>query len=412
MPNTFNTFKNAPGQIAALAAAMLADKVQFVKTIDKVPESEFASKKGYETGDTIYISKPPRFIPGSTADITSTIQDITYEKVPLTLNVRRVVAVQATTAELATETDLKVWANQILEPAVSAIAQYVEFAFLQSATRAVSNYVGTPGSTVFDTATLVAANQKISEFACPSFSNRFALLTPSANSSAVNARKGLFQSSEKIKEQYEEGMIGTGDGFTYLMNNLLYSHTTGTATVASNALSANMTNATASVSVNGLTGTNTVTNGTVITIAGVNAVHPITKADLGYLQQFVVTADATATAGAATLAISPTPFTSASGSLQNVTAIANSGATVTFVTGAASTTLQNSLAFHKSAFRCVSVPLVLPGGLDMAAQETVEGLTIRVVRDYEPLTDRLIMRLDFLGGIVPVRPEWACRITA
>jgi hypothetical protein len=130
------------------------------------------------------------------------------------------------------------------------------------------------------------------------------------------------------------------------------------------------------------------------------------------LQQFVVTADATATAGAATLAISPTPFTSASGSLQNVTAIANSGATVTFVTGAASTTLQNSLAFHKSAFRCVSVPLVLPGGLDMAAQETVDGLTIRVVRDYEPLTDRLIMRLDFLGGIVPVRPEWACRITA
>jgi hypothetical protein len=48
----------------------------------------------------------------------------------------------------------------------------------------------------------------------------------------------------------------------------------------------------------------------------------------------------------------------------------------------------------------------------MAAQETYKGFTVRVVRDYDILTDKLIMRLDFLGGLAPVRPEWACRITA
>jgi hypothetical protein len=50
-------------------------------------------------------------------------------------------------------------------------------------------------------------------------------------------------------------------------------------------------------------GSTTFLKGDVITIATLNAVHPETKADLGYLKQFVVTADSGA--NATSLSISP-----------------------------------------------------------------------------------------------------------
>jgi len=410
MANTFNTLKNAPGQIAKLAAAMLEDKVQFCKSIDKEPESSFSMKSNYDTGDTIQISKPARFIPSSTADITSSIQDITEEKVALALNLRQVVPIALTSAEIATDMELKSWTSRVLDPAVSAIAQYIENSFLQTASQSTYNLVGTAGSTVFDTDTMLSANQKITEMGCPDFDNRFALMSPAANRSAVNARKGLFQSSSEVADQYKSGYMGTADGLNYISNNMLYRHANGTATGSITVTTTSTTGAT-TLALTG-TGAQVLKKGTVFTIAAVNAVHPITKADLGYLQQFVVTADNTASSGSYTgVAISPTIYGSGSTSLQNVSALPQSGAVVTLV-GNASTTYTQNIAYHKSAFRMASVPLFLPEGTHEAGQATSGGFTIRVIKDYTILTDRLIMRLDFLGGIAPVRPEWACRVTS
>jgi len=206
--------------------------------------------------------------------------------------------------------------------------------------------------------------------------------------------------------------MGQGMGFEFLSNNLLPIHTNGNDVVFEVRTTVSVEGQSTLV-VEALTAnTGTVKKGTVFTIAGVNAVHPITKADLGYLQQFVATADKTADAsGYATLDVSPAFYTSASGGLQNITAFPVDGAAITPV-GAASSAIVQNLAFHKSAFRMVSVPLVKPDGTDMAAQKTVDGITVRVIRDYDVLTDKLIMRLDFLGGLAAVRPEWSVRITA
>lgn len=415
MPNALNTLKNAPGVIAKLAAGMLEDQLQFCKSIDKADESDFGGKNGFNAGDTIYVNKPARFIPGSTADITSNIQDVIEEKVALTLDIRRVVPIALTSAEIATEAALKSWANRILKPAVSSIAQYVENTMLTRAVNATYNLVGTPGSTVFDTDTMLAAGQKLDEFLAPASDEKYALLNPAANRSAVNARKGLFQSSEEVSKQYKKGVIGLADGFTYLHNNLLPTHANGVDVtgIAVEASVVPISNGMSTLGVDGVASGATITAGTVFTISGVNAVHPITKADLGYLQQFTVTADVTETAGnSVTLAISPSIYYTTTDPRRNVTAapVDETGALV-FV-GPASTAYTQNLAYASSAFRMVSVPLVMPDGLDMAAQETYKGITMRVIRDYDVLTDKLIMRLDFLGGIAAVRPEWACRITA
>lgn len=415
MPNAITTNKSAPGKIAKIMAALLADELHFTKAIDNVGIDEFTPQAGgYSPGDTIFVNKPARFIVGTNRDITSSIQDINEEKVPLVLNTIFTQGVALTSNEIATDMAMKSFSKRVLEPLVSSMAQRIESSWIQAATQSVSNIVGTPGSTIFNTLTMMQAKQRMNELLVPS-GPLFAFLTPSAETSAVDARKGLFQSSEEIAKQYRNGYMGTAEGFNYMSNNLLYTHTTGTGTQTNGSVTttAALTNGATTIAVTGLTGTGTITAGTVFTVAGAFAVHPITKATLPFLQPFVVTANATAASSAATLSVSPTIYSSTGAGLQNVSALPNSGAAVVFLTGtASSTSYQQSLAFKREAFRFATVPLMLPPGVAEAYQETVNGITIRVTSDYDIKTDQYIMRTDFLGGFVTARPEWACRITA
>lgn len=410
MVNAINNVSDAGQVIAKIAAKMLADKVQFIKSIDKEPASSFNTQvNGFNVGQTIQISKPARFVPSTSADITSSIQDVVEQKVPLTLNIREVVPVALTSLEVQNQLALKDWSKRILDPAVSSIAQAVESTVLGLATNAVANTVGTAGSTTFDTDTMLSAGEKLAFNLAPQDDNWYALLNPTANRSAVNARKGLFQSSTDIAKQYKKGYIGEADGFTYLRNSMLTTHTRGTATGAITVATTSTEGAT-TIALTG-TGAQTLLAGDVFTVASVFAVHPITKAIYPYLQQFVVTANNTASSGSYTgVAISPAVYAGSNG-LQNVNALPQSGAVVTLV-GSASTGYVQNMAYHKSAFRFVSVPLMKPNGTHMIGQETVDDMTIRVWMDSSILTDKMIMRLDFLGGFLAVRPEWAVRITA
>ena len=412
MPNSFNTIKNAPGIIAAAAAQTLKDNLKFGGSIDKADASDFEGKNGYKAGDTIYTSVPARYIPQNTFDITSSIQDSVEEKRALTLDIQKTVGMDFDSTELATEVGLKQIINRFVVPAAESIAQSVEQEMLTRATQATYNSVGTAGSTAFTVADVLAGRVKLNQNLAPT-GDRMFLMNSAAGAAAVDSRKGLFQDSNNIAKQYKDGMIGRADGFDWMENELIYTHTNG-VDVTGVALTAQPTTGATTIAVNGLTinTTGVVKKGTVFTIAGVNRVHPITKVSLGVPQQFVVTADANSDgAGAATLSISPAIYTSASGGLQNIAALPTSTAPLTFV-GAAGSALAQSLQYHKNAFKMVSVPLVMPTAVEFAAQETVDGITVQVVRAFDVMQRRMITRLDFLGGLSAVRPEWACRVTA
>jgi len=152
--------------------------------------------------------------------------------------------------------------------------------------------------------------------------------------------------------------------------------------------------------------------GDVITLAGVNAVNPVpgegAKQDLGYLQQFTVTADAAAgaTTGPATLTISPPIITS--GPYQTVTAAPADDAAIV-VLGTGGTPYSQHLGFHRNAFALVTVPLVMPQGAAFKARATHKGLSIRVIRDYDITNDVEIIRLDILYGWKTIYPDIAAR---
>lgn len=403
MANTINNLKEAPGVIAKMAAQMLSDKTQFCKSIDKADPSDFDGKNGYQAGDTITTSKPARFIPSTTADITSSIQDVVEEKTTLVLDTRKVVPVSLNSAEIFTELGLKSWTKRILDPAISSIANHVESTFLDKAVKATSNLVGTAGSETFVQDTMLAAAQKIYENGCVDDDNKFALLNPFATRKAVVGRADLSNGSKDIQDSYKSGLVGVADGFTYLRNNKLpvIKNSSDVTGVAVN--DASFGEGESTLTIDGASAAPAA--GSVFTIAGVNAVDPITKQDLGYLKQFVVVS---ATTTVITLA---EPIYAASNGLKNVTELPADDAALVFV-GSASIGYAQNLAFHRNAFRMVSVPLMTPKDSQMCATETVDGMTVRVWMASDILTDKMIARVDFLGGLCAVRPEWSCRITA
>jgi hypothetical protein len=412
MANTINTVKDGPGLFAKGVAQRLRDNLKFCGFVDQADPSEFDGKNQFKAGDTIYTSIPTRKIAQrDNLDITSKNKDVTEEKAPLVLNKTATDADEFDSLELATDVDVANALKRFGMPAADTLAHEIESRCMEIASDATYNFTGTAGSNAFAISDVLAAKTALDESLCP-MGDRMLFMNSRSGAEAVDARKGLFQSSEEIAKQYRDGYIGRADGFDWVETQLVPTHTNGSDMDPAAVNDAAVAEGASTLAFDGLgAGTDTIKKGTVFTIAGVNKVHPITKADLGVLQQFVVTADVTASGGAGTMSISPSIYAGSEG-LQNVTALPADDAVITFGTGSADTTYTQNLALHKSAFKMVTVPMYQPRGVDLVASETVDGITVNIVRDYEQNTRKIITRYDVLYAFDPVRPEWSTRLTA
>ena len=68
------------------------------------------------------------------------------------------------------------------------------------------------------------------------------------------------------------------------------------------------------------------------------------------------------------------------------------------------------MGYHKDAFAFATADLVLPKGVDFSAREVMDGVSMRIVRDYDINNDKLPCRIDVLYGYKSIRPELACRL--
>jgi hypothetical protein len=204
-------------------------------------------------------------------------------------------------------------------------------------------------------------------------------------------------------------MMGRTGGFDFYENTLLANHATGTAakTTTYTVNGAVTTNGSTAVTVQ--TGSTTFKAGDIFTVAGCFRVHPETKVSTGVLQQFVVTADYAGGAGSVSFA----PAIHTSGGRQNVVAagMANSSAIVKVGAGNAEL-LTPSMVFHRDAFAFATADLVMPKGVDFAAREVYDGISLRTVRQYAISTDTMPCRIDVLYGYKTIRAQLAARIHA
>jgi len=386
MANTILT----PTAVTREALRILHQKLNFVGNIVREYDSSFANS-GAKIGDSLKIRLPNQYT--VTTGATLTTQDTTESSTTLQVATQKHVGMTFSSAELTLSLDD--FSKRIIEPAMSVLAANVE-------SDALSMYKDIYQS-VWNGASAATYNKALDarvllQRALTPVNDRTALMDPIAMADLVKDTKSLFQDSAQISKQYKEGYMGRAAGFDWSENTMLPAHTRSGANSAYLTNGATQSGATLVVD----TGATAPSAGDVITIAGVFSVHPETKVSTGVLQQFVIGT------GATTTSFPISPAIVATGATQNVSNTAADNSAVSFL-GTASTAVQTSLLFQKEAFAFATADLLMPKGIDFAAREVMDGISLRVVRQYAISTDTFPCRVDILYGFKTIRPQLAVR---
>ena len=381
---------------------ILENNLVLTRNVNRQYDDSFAVE-GAKIGSTLRIRLPDRALVTDGAALQ--VQDDNEQYTTLTVSSQKHIGVNFTSAELTMQLDD--FAERVLKPRVSQLASSVD-ADVATSYKGIYNSVGTPGTTPATSLVLLQANQKLNEFATP-MSPRYATVNPAANAGLVEGMKGLFNPTGTISRQFKNGMMGEGIlGLDEInMSQSISNHTNGNWGTSITVTSTVSTQGQSTLGISFTGSSKTWNEGDVFTIAGVYAVNPQTRQSTGSLQQFTVTA-ATSGSSTATLSISPALYTS-SNALATVDSFPQASAVVTML-GTAATAYPQNLVYHKDAISFATADLLLPQGVDMASRQVHNGISLRIVRQYDINNDRLPCRIDVLYGYAAIRPVTAVRM--
>lgn len=379
------------------ALMVLHQKANFLGTITREYDSSYA-KSGAKIGDTLRIRLPNQYTVRTGAALNT--QDVTETNTSLQVATQKGVDLNFSSEELTMDIDK--FSDRIIKPAISVLVANIE-ADVMNVYKQVANQVNNVGSAA-TFAKMIEGSKKLTDSLAP-YDNRSLNMNTQDNVDMVDALKGLFNDQNKLSENYREGRLASNFmGFGEIMENTIWpSHTTGSDDGTGDHL-VNGANQTGATITHGSEGDGTFVEGDIITFAGCYDVHPETKATRSNLKQFVVTAAMSATD--TTVSISPSIVTS--GGNQNVSASPTTGGAITKV-GGASAVHGISMGYHKDAFAFATADLVMPNGVDMASRKVLDGVSMRLVRQYDINNDKFPCRLDILYGYKAIRPELATR---
>ena len=389
--------------ITRKALEILENNLVLTRNVNRQYDDSFAVE-GAKIGSTLRIRLPDRALVTDGAALQ--VQDDNEQYTTLSVASQKHIGVNFTSAELTMQLDD--FAERVLKPRISQLASSID-ADVANSYKTMFQSVGTPGTVPSTSLVLLQAQQKLNESAAVT-SPRYATVNPAANAGLVEGMKGLFNPTDTISRQFKNGMMGMGVlGFEEInMSQSIKVHTTGTRAAATT-VNGNVAQGATTLNLTG--GANEVINaGDVFTIAGIFAVNPQTRESTGSLQQFTVLATNTASGAGAYTAVQVSPaIYDATNALATVTTLPTNGLTLTFL-GAASTGYAQNLVYHKDAITFATADLLLPQGVDMASRQVHNGISMRVVRQYDINNDRLPCRIDVLYGYSTIRPQMGVRI--
>ena len=384
------------------------EKASFIGTINREFDDSFGNANG-KIGDTLRIRLPAQYSRRQGSRVMD-VQDATEQKTTLVVATQDGVDMRFNSREMSL--DLTSFSKQHLEPAMAVLISGIESDVLQGCTKAVYNVAGTAGTPPTDLVATGQARAYLNQGLAPKDGNRFVQMDSVTMGGMVNGLKGLFQGSSQIKEQYREGMIARTGVADWYENERVWSLTNGSDVTGTTDAAALVTDGGSTVDMHTTVAVSAQKVGQVFTIAGVYSAHPETKASLGRLQQFTITA-----IGASTTTVSPTIYLT--GARKNV--CSSTGAdlattdfnsqTLTFV-GAASTSYVQNLMYHKDAFTFATAELPLMADAARCVRKTFDGISLRLWQASDIRNDEQLTRIDILYGYSAIRPAWACRITS
>ncbi len=386
--------------ITRKALEILENNLVLTRTVNRQYDDSFAVE-GAKIGSTLRIRLPDRALVTDGAALQ--VQDDNEQYTTLTVSSQKHIGVNFTTAELTMQLDD--FAERVLKPRISQLAASID-ADVANSFKYIGNSVGTPGTTPASSLVLLQAQQKLNENAAV-MSPRYATVNPAANAALIEGMKGLFNPVSAISKQFKNGLFGEGIlGYEELnMSQSVKQFTTGSRAGTVTVSTSVTTEGSTTIVLTGL-GSTVIKAGDVFTIADCYAVNPQTRESTGSLFQFVALADVTAST---TASVTVPAMYSASQALATVDALPVSGKAVTFY-GSASTQYPQNLIYHKDAIAFATADLLLPQGVDMASRQVHNGISLRVVRQYDINNDRLPCRIDVLYGYSVIRPQMAVRL--
>lgn len=393
--------------IAKAAVALLDNELVMAKKVFRGYEEEFTKKvNGYEIGDTISIRRPMDFTVRDGS--TMALQDVKEGKFSLTVNKKKGVDFAFSSSDLTL--NIKELSQRVIKPAMVQLANQVD-TDLMALYKDIPSWVGTPGQTINSFADFALGPQRMDDYANPS-DDRCAVLCPGDHWGLLGSQTALYI-QDAAKGAYRNGSLGMIGGLDTYMSQNVPTHTVG-SDVTSVTINQSIVSTTTTYESVKDTNQQTITiaggtlnAGDVFTIANVNAVNPVTKADLGFLKQFVVVSYASNS-----MVCSPALIWS--GAFQNVAVASGTtdlnSAAMTFQ-GTASTGYRQNMVFTKNAFALVSVPLVSPPGAHDVGRESYKGTQVRVIPVYDGVNDVSKWRLDILYGVKTVDQRLAHRLS-
>jgi hypothetical protein len=395
-----------PDVIASEALRVLENNLVMAKLVHRDYDGEFnKSINGYKVGDEISIRRPTDFTVRNGAVVD--MQDVVEGKTTIKIDKQQGVDFKFTSTDMTLK--IEELSERVLKPAMVQLANAVDTS-IQGLYKFVPNWVGTPGEKVNSFADFAKGPERLDEYAVP-VDSRSAVLSPADHWGLLGSQTALYI-QDAAKGAYRNaslGMIGGAD--TYMTQNVL-THIVGSDTGGT--VNQSITSATTTYSSVKDTMQQTITvaslnlnPGDVFTIADVNAVNPVTKADLGFAKQFTVISYSSNT-----LVFYPAMIWD--GAFQNVkvasgTTDLNTKAITAIGTGG--TGYRQNMVFHKNAFAFVPVPMELPAGAVKPTRKSHKGLSVRMIPFYDGTNDVNNWRLDILYGVKAIDPRLATRLS-
>lgn len=394
-------------RISLEAADMLEETLVFARSINRNREKDFAKKDGYTIGDEVTIAVPP--VPVVTEGENFSEEDAKLNakerSVKLKIDTHKHVGLRFSVAERTLHIDD--FKKRFLQPAINSLATAIDADLVKRAIVSVNNYVQQTTNEPHPTAAFGRARSLMNQALAP-HDGRFALLSSDFTNTIVNTSGTLFNPTAEISKQYKEGYIGRARGFEFIESEYLYAQTYGTATGLT-VSGANQKGGTLTVAI---TAGQTIKKGQVFTIAGVYAIHPLTRQSTGKLMQFVVLNDVTATGSTENVSIYPeiTPdiVSSVRQANANVNASPAASAAITFG-GSVNAIIDQALCYTENTFAAAFVPVPVVAGCEgYKVTDNQIGLTIQTGGNFNNLSEGT--RIDVMYGFTPVRANHGVRV--
>lgn len=406
---------------------VLENSVSFTKKVKRTYDDKFG-KAGAKIGYVLNIRKPARSV--STAGQGIQLQDYIERSVPLILNKQYQQACAFTSSDMSLSLDD--FTNRVTKPKIKQLANDIDYDGLQQFAN-VPAEVGVPGTIPTTLDTYQNASQIIADEGFPIdsedditahisprmmraiFPQLQGLITNAGGTASLGFLRSLAKGEDGGSNDFIAGKVTEAAGMGWFRTQNAPTFTTGTQGGAPVVNGAGQTGS--SIATSGWSNNTQVLNqGDIIFFAGVHRINPLTRQSTGDLRGFVVLANVSSNgSGQANIPIACVDGDgiTLAGPYQTVDVSPANSAAIT-VSGASAVQSYRGVVFHPEAFTFGCADLEMYENqhmMEMAADKEL-GLAIRMWGQPDINTDRLLMRLDVLGGWLTMYPQGAVRVAS